>query len=491
MFPRAARSATTAALGFRRGRERLRRWLPTAAGLGALAMFAALYEFARPLYTTLLYLVGVRAFSYPFLDLEAQLAAARCWEQGVAVYAADTCDILHRPFNYSPLWLRFSFLPSTEWLTVLGLSLAILFMLSLAALPSMRDGRGVVLTLAALLSPRVAFAIERLNVDVIMFLSVVLAGLLLRGGIRRRVGGYAVIALAALLKFYPVVLLGLAVREKPRLFVWVALCVAAVLGTFVIGFREELALIAGQIPGGTPFSDLFGAINLPRGIGEVMARAGLPLGDVAVILVWVLLVALLVWRVKRLTRWPALRRALDQAPSDEVTFLLLGAVLMDGCFFIGQSLGYRGIHFLFVLPLLAGLGTRGGEKKLRRLGWRTGMLIVVLMWDGALTWRSGTTGTMVSWLSSVMDWRNGIPLTTAGKIVAALLWVGRELIWWWVAAELLGLTVCCVRDTGTVAALRRWLRPRCAEARGAPSTRTEMAAAEDGFIGGRRRDMPG
>ena len=42
----------------------------------------------------------------------------------------------------------------------------------------------------------------------------------------------------------------------------------------------------------------------------------------------------------------------------ESTFLLIGCVLLLGCFFTAQNLAYRGICFLFVLPALNAVALR-------------------------------------------------------------------------------------------------------------------------------------
>jgi hypothetical protein len=40
-------------------------------------------------------------------------------------------------------------------------------------------------------------------------------------------------------------------------------------------------------------------------------------------------------------------------PGRDAMFLVTGAALIAGCFFAGQSVDYRGIHLIFVVPGLA------------------------------------------------------------------------------------------------------------------------------------------
>jgi hypothetical protein len=61
-----------------------------------------------------------------------------------------------------------------------------------------------------------------------------------------------------------------------------------------------------------------------------------------------------------------------------------------------------------------------------------------------------------------MTWRIGIPDTTLGTIVAAILWLARELVWWWVATILAGVIMCFVLDS----AVGVWLVSRIASVLG-------------------------
>ena len=72
----------------------------------------------------------------PFVDLHGVLESIQCWRQGVDVYVSSPCDALHRRFNYSPMLLRMSFLPSDgASITAIGLGLAGAFLVSLGFLP--------------------------------------------------------------------------------------------------------------------------------------------------------------------------------------------------------------------------------------------------------------------------------------------------------------------------------------------------------------------
>ena len=209
---------------------------------------ALLYQLEPESYYRVLAFIGIVPFRYPFLDFQFVLASVDCWQRGVDVYVTNPCDVLDRPFDYSPLWLRFAFLPGKEWTNPLGLCLAISFFLALAVLPPPRSGRELLPRLVATLSPVTTFAVERGNIDLLMFVIATAAGVLLLRPLRGRVAGYAMIVIAGLLKFYPLVLMVLTLRERPRVFLWVNAAAAAVVLATGLYFHAEVVKMVPNIP---------------------------------------------------------------------------------------------------------------------------------------------------------------------------------------------------------------------------------------------------
>src|SRR5450759_2243500 len=134
-----------------------------------LCVFALLYAFRTDWYSRIISIFFANPFRYPFLDTQFFLAAVDCWDRGIDVYAQKPCDVLNRPFNYSPLWLRATFLPTGEaWTNRIGVTLDGVFLLSLALLPQPRRIRDLGLVLLATFSSRTVFALERGNIDLLM-----------------------------------------------------------------------------------------------------------------------------------------------------------------------------------------------------------------------------------------------------------------------------------------------------------------------------------
>ena len=83
-----------------------RRWVVPILGLVVLAGLSAAFVFDRPLYMTVLTAVMMRPFATPFIDIAQMPGVIDCWQHGVDPYVTASCDLLGRPFAYSPLWLR-------------------------------------------------------------------------------------------------------------------------------------------------------------------------------------------------------------------------------------------------------------------------------------------------------------------------------------------------------------------------------------------------
>jgi hypothetical protein len=402
-----------------------------ALGLTLLAGLAALYTYAAPLYFHLLTGLGVVPFRYPFVDGQYVLATIECWHLGIDVYITNPCDVLERPHGYSPLWLLLPSMPM-NLTTALGLTLAATVLLSLSVLTPTRRGREFVLFLVAAASPMVVFALERANIDLIVFILVIGAGSSLVLSSRWRLLVYPLVLLAALLKIYPVTLLVLPLRERPRMFLAVIAASLAVVAVFVAVFRAELVAMMPNIPSGPYFTDLFGAANLPLGVAQLLAHGAASPGalsaQIRVLPLAILLVALL------LAALPAVRMLLELAtregvaslPARECLFLVSGSALICGCFLVGQSVGYRGIHLLLVLPGLLTLARAAPRPQDRARFWNISIVVVFLMWGDFFRY----------WLS------------VSGLDQARFaLWLVRELLWWRLVGILAGVLLCFAADS--------------------------------------------
>ncbi len=413
--------------------ERYSLFLPAFGCLGLLTV-AVLYAGCPSCYFGLLWFWMGEPWSHPFIDFEGVSAAVECWGKGIDVYATNPCDLLGRVHDYSPVWLRMSFIPTgARPLEIIGLGCDFLFLILLGVIPQPTDRWGRAALLAGLYSGMTVYALERANIDLIVFILIVPAGLALSGGPLRRCGGYAAILAAAMLKFYPAVALAVVARErlKPALLAGVLSAVALIV--FFFAYRTEILRAVASVPQGGIFADAWGARNLPIGLGARLADPGHPAVQVRILLVsagflmWSLFMIL--FRTRQ-----TVSRAVAALPERAHLFLTIGALLICGCFFAGANAGYRGIFLLFVLPACWFIGR--SSLLFRGTAWA----ILLVMW--AIPLRRAL---------AVMVGGSAFPIH--GSLFLYGAWFVNELAWWWIVSVLLGVLVRFVFDSPAVRAL--------------------------------------
>ena len=398
-----------------------------------LALFAWLHGAHFSLYQSILKFWMTQPM-YVFLDWGGVTASIGCWQQGVDVYAGVPCDVMGRIFNYSPLWLRLDFIPTdAAAVAPVGFAFATLFILSLGLLPRPRARRDRLLVLLGTFSSLPVYAVERGNVDLIIFIVCVALAYSLAHGFVFRIVGYLLVLLAGSLKFYPFVLLLLLMRER----LWRAILLGAfalvAIAAFGWWYHAELARAFARVPWTYVAGDSWGMINLPTGLAKGL-QSGLaarlaPGATVDVKLLTHLFEALFglgaVAVSVLVARRSGLARAVATMPVQPRIFLSIGTILVCGCFFAGQSIGYRGIYLLFVLPCLLALARDAADPGTCRILAMTGASVIFLLW-------------MLSAQQIVAGLFGGRANPVSG-IAGYLFWVLRELVWWGVISVLLAL----------------------------------------------------
>ncbi len=147
-----------------------------------------------------------RTFRPSFADLRSVTSAWECDRAGTPVLPVNPCDPYgDRPANYPRLWLAPSGIGLGEGSTVaLGVASAALFFVALLYVLARGRARGPLLCAAIAISPGVMFAVERGNVDLLLFALLALALALFRGSAASRAASHALFLLAAMLKLFPV-----------------------------------------------------------------------------------------------------------------------------------------------------------------------------------------------------------------------------------------------------------------------------------------------
>lgn len=411
----------------------------------ALALFGALaalwHWHLHSIYFSVLDLFAFFPFRFPFLDIHYVLAAAECWRQGFDVYLWNPCNSLGLTFDYSPLWLRMirSFL-GTSATPAVGFGLGLLYIASLAAICRPSTRREALILVLTALSPMTVFALERANADVAVLL-LVLAGCAL-GGARPpwRFGAYALYLFAGLLKFYPLALLALIARERRRDAFALAAIAGAVLLLLVVSDRPELAMALANLPTPSYFTNSFAAINLPFGLTQILN--GVPFRSLIGILLLAALAGLAAARTRRMLL------LLDQATPDwspfEAQCLIVGALVLIGCFFAGQNINYRGIYFVLVMPGLLVLRNSTRQVEARRFLAQMIAAVLFVVWEPCC-------------LAAVSAAAFRLPSAALRELAELLFWLGRELVWWWLISGLAAIGLCHLQQLPLVVDTRATL----------------------------------
>jgi hypothetical protein len=259
----------------------MRRWIVPGTFYLLLCLVTALYAGDPEAAKRLLQVWMVHPYRYPFLDWEWLSRSVECWRRGVNVYVENPCPepVPVVLFTQSPLWLRATFLPiGDQWVRPVGLALAVLFGLAIAGLPPLRRWYESLILILASVSSVTVFALERANVDVILFLMTMVGASLWRRSLPFRLLGYAAIFLAGLLKYYPLTALFLCLRERIKVFVPITATAACVVVGLVLGYKDELSAALHNVPAGSYFGDGFGAVNLPFGLAVIAIPLGRAVG---------------------------------------------------------------------------------------------------------------------------------------------------------------------------------------------------------------------
>ena len=398
-------------------------WAAIAAG-SVFGLFAGLRLSGSAAYDALLRALGIPAFRFPFLDTHGVLASLECYRAGVDVYAVNPCDVIGRPHDYSPVLLRFAVLPVTvDWRVSVGIGLVVVFLLGLLLLPAPRSRTGVALMFAAGMSPPVVFAMERGNLDLLIFACAAVAASLSVSNSRIRSIGYGLAIFCAALKYYPVMLLALAVRERfVRALLAGAAAAAVLCGIAVLtGPAETLRALSLAPKNGHASIYLIGARNLPLGLQAVFGWSGTAVaGFTALVAVAAFAGALALAR--------ALHGRIHALGTRESSFLLAGSALFVGCFFLAQNAEYRAIHLLLALPGVIALSGRATLPQ--RIFAYTAGITVLLLWQHVLATAAGP-----------------------GRLGAEAWFIG-ELCWWWTVAVLSGAMLAIIQASPAMQTLR-------------------------------------
>jgi hypothetical protein len=391
---------------------------------------AALWLTQSPAYSSLLKFMSIEPVvaagpSYahppmPFFDLEGVVSWSDCARRGVDVYKTNPCDAAPywRTANYSPLLVD---LPleriAAHNMLAAGFVIDLAFLLLLPFVFRPRSIGETALAAAAICSHATFYAVERANIDVFVFTMVGASALASQRNLRGRVWLYAAALAGALIKFYPIVLGGLALRERPAIIAVIGSTFAASVAVFVWWYGPELRIVIHKIPTFHYFSDMFGAGALPMTLQRILALPE-----------WLVRPLKLVFLTALAAVALRLSRRLNEAVPyrlwfrSEMVMLMCGSLIMVGCFLLQTNNSYRAIFLMFAMPGVSFLGRR--MTSLAALCRWTQIATLVLLWAEVIRVVAGR------WAPAVWG-----------------MFILREMVWWYVVTVLAAVILCFVRQS--------------------------------------------
>lgn len=392
-----------------------------------LAAMGWIYFNHEHLYHEILYFWGASRKGVAFSDLNSILTQVWCYGQGFDPYTIHAERPECRGFAYSPFLLElWPILPSPDYRYLLGVFNLLTFSAAIQFLPVEPRRADHALMGLAFISAPVIWLLETSNLDLLFIEGALLASFLFCRGPGARAAAYVIVLLSAALKFYPLVLMGHLLRERPRaLAVVLALLVLAVIG-FVLAFLGGVTTTVSNLPRAAYFQYCWGAVVLPLGIYYL--GTGIDLLDVdpagpeprlAFIpyLCLGLLIGWAVWRAFSHARDDAFRRAWTSLSDVNRALMVSGCLVIAGCFMAWANLPYRQAFLLLVLPGLLAMKDCATGKPLK-LARTTAVLLIALMW-----WDTGRV-----WLAE------GLGAAGAPEGLALMLrlgfWMAGQAIWW-------------------------------------------------------------
>jgi hypothetical protein len=250
-------------------------------------------------------------------------------------------------------------------------------------------------------SPAVMFAVERANMDLVVFSGLALSALVWRrGSARAEFVAVALVLLMAVAKLYPAVAL-LAFLPTRRRSTRVAAAVAVlVFVLYAVATREDVATISSTATQGQYYS--YGARillgELYHGVLGEQWGGSRALAQVMVLLAAVVLgLALWLW-LRHRSRRSAEGEPVPEMPetSDLIAFRM-GALVYVGTFVAGNSFDYRLVCLLLTLPYLLRWPLQRGSAEPATLPRVAAAVVLVQLWVGTLSEQLRLLDELVSW----------------------------------------------------------------------------------------------
>jgi hypothetical protein len=407
-----------------------------------LAFYGGIYTLwlwgDHAVYFSIMHYVVAAPFKTPFIDMTGPLSWAECYRLGYDVLRVNPCDPLGRLLNYSPLIV---YLPlGTHETVAAALVQDSAFIIALPLIIRPQAWREFWIALAMCLSTTVALALERGQFDVGLFVLMASTALMVRFGQIGRLGALVTYFIGGVIKFYPFAALTNILRERPR----VALATGAIFGLLITIFAVQYYAQLREVANDLIYPRSWGAQYVGAFVLSFGLAARLRMPDWFAV---TMLASLLVVFGANTAYWTMrLRTTFVRVNWDEPNFhfLLLGAIIVAGCFLLQMNLSYKFIFLLLTLSGLLQLRREASAASLERLFAAAVVVSLYCLWS-RLAW---------TLLVDLFAWIELPPsLSVVEGAVNWLFLVGSQLAWWWLVSVLVAIVLNFVVDSSTVRAL--------------------------------------
>jgi hypothetical protein len=371
--------------------------------VGVVALYLALVAGMRALRDLDIWpWLGVPSGPSIFFDARNVAAAVECSRLGHDPLVDNPCDPWGRVMFYPRVWLvlRWTGLEQRHTLLFGVVVITVFLVLLLLLLGRLSVVEGLVVA-ATVCSPAVMFAVERANMDLVVFSGLALSALVWRrGSARAEFVAVGLVLLMAVAKLYPAVAL-LAFLPTRRRSTRVAAAVAVlVFVLYAVATREDVATISSTATQGQYYS--YGARillgELYHGVLGEQWGGSRALAQVIVLLAAVVLgLALWLW-LRHRSRRSAEGEPFPEIPetSDLIAFRM-GALVYVGTFVAGNSFDYRLVFLLLTLPYLLRWPLHRGGAEPATLPRVAAAVVLVQLWVGTLSEQLRLLDELVSW----------------------------------------------------------------------------------------------
>lgn len=340
--------------------------------------------------------LGVPTAPSLFYDARNVAAAAECRGLGYDPLVENPCDPEARPMIYPRVWLLLRFLGLREAQTpVFGGFVVLLFLVSvLLLMRRLSLVQGAVVALAVC-SPAVMFAVERGNMDLVLFSLFVLAVFLWRAGATMPLAP-VIVLVAAIAKLYALFALPAFVFAVDRRVRWTVAACFVVLAAYGIVTLEDIDTVTGAAEGGLLYS--YGVRILPGYLYHKIMPDQWQGGRVAaqaIAVVPLLAGATMVWVQARRRIWPCLWQPMAWRSPALLAFHL-GVLVYMGTFAARKNGDYRLVFLLLTLPQLF-RWTASESSRSKTLARVAVVTVVAALWVGSLSMYVAPFDEVASW----------------------------------------------------------------------------------------------